>query len=705
MTDPDRAPIDRRAVISRHDVVLTSPDSRNPLSLGNGDLGCGVDITGLQTFVRWHDPRLAQAEGREAINTATLSTWGWHETPTDQPWSLADASTEYETSRGPVSYPDRFDMMAMFTGQVADDDRAGVWLNVNPHRLDLGRVGLVLGDGADGPGFGPDDLADVEQRLRLWEGRVESRFSLHGQPVEVVTAVHPTRGELALRVTSPLLADGLGVALRFPYASDHFFGTSDWDSPGAHTTAVTAGEGGAVVHRTVDATEYDVRLDWTPGAVRAPEVDADRHVVVVRSTGASLELVVTWSPTPVAGSGSSVEDVLAAAAGWWGDFWQNGALLDLGAVEDPRARELERRVVLSQYLTAVHCSGSMPPQETGLITNSWSGKSHLEMHWWHAAHFALWNRPLLLRRSIDWYLGIADRARDTARGQRYDGLRWPKQVGPEGRESPGEIGVFLVWQQPHFLYLLELLHAAGALDADLVERADTAVRDTAAFMVSFLEDRDGELHLAPPLVPAQEFYDRRTTVDPTFELAYWWWGIELAQRWLERRGEERDPRWSDAQARLARPHVRDGIYTAVAAEPFTKRDDHPSLLAAFGLVPPTPVIDPETMRATLRDVLADWDWNSTWGWDYPVLAMTATALGDGEAAVAGLLQDRPKNTYLPNGHNPQMGNMLPLYLPGNGGLLAAVALMVTGYAGSDARTPGFPASWDVRHEGFVDWPA
>ena len=35
----------------------------------------------------------------------------------------------------------------------------------------------------------------------------------------------------------------------------------------------------------------------------------------------------------------------------------------------------------------------MPPQETGLTCNSWYGKFHLEMHYWHAAHFASWGRP------------------------------------------------------------------------------------------------------------------------------------------------------------------------------------------------------------------------------------------------------------------------------------------------------------------------
>ena len=149
-----------------------------------------------------------------------------------------------------------------------------------------------------------------------------------------------------------------------------------------------------------------------------------------------------------------------------------------------------------------------------------------------------------------------------------------------------------------------------------------------------------------------------------------------------------------------------GVYAAIATEPYLKRDDHPSLLAALGVVPSTPLVDAEVMRATLADVLANWDWDSAWGWDFPVLAMTAARLGDATGAVDALLMAKPKNTYLVNGHNAQMGNFLPIYLPGNGGLLAAISLMVAGWDGADETTPGFPddGTWDIEHEGFSPWP-
>lgn len=43
------------------------------------------------------------------------------------------------------------------------------------------------------------------------------------------------------------------------------------------------------------------------------------------------------------------------------------------------------------------------------------------------------------------------------------------------------------------------------------------------------------------------------------------------------------------------------------------------------------------------------------------------------------------------------------YLPGNGALLQAVAVMAAGFDGGE-DTPGFPKSWKVRHEGLVRLP-
>jgi hypothetical protein len=105
------------------------------------------------------------------------------------------------------------------------------------------------------------------------------------------------------------------------------------------------------------------------------------------------------------------------------------------------------------------------------------------------------------------------------------------------------------------------------------------------------------------------------------------------------------------------------------------------------------------MRRTLRRVMERWQWAETWGWDYPLVAMTATRLGEPELAIDALLMETVKNRYHPNGHNYQRPG-LTIYLPGNGGLLSATAMMAAGWDGAPTRdAPGFPrARWTVRSE-------
>lgn len=96
-----------------------------------------------------------------------------------------------------------------------------------------------------------------------------------------------------------------------------------------------------------------------------------------------------------------------------------------------------------------------------------------------------------------------------------------------------------------------------------------------------------------------------------------------------------------------------------------------------------------------------------WGWDFATMAMTETRLGNPKRALHILLNDTPQNRYMSNGHNLQESRKyLTLYLPGNGSLLLATALMVMGYPGCDRPFPGFPddGSWKIEVEGMYPFP-
>ena len=214
--------------------------------------------------------------------------------------------------------------------------------------------------------------------------------------------------------------------------------------------------------------------------------------------------------------------------------------------------------------------------------------------------------------------------------------------------------------------------------------------------------------LGPPLQGAQEIFPKDGTVNTAFELAYWRWGLETAQHWRERLGLAREPRWQRVLERLSPLPVRDGRYLFAETAPESFSDprwarDHPSVTGALGMLPGPGRRSAPTMRRTFDWIWAHWSWPDTWGWDYPMLAMCAARLGEPERAVDALLMDAPKNVYRPNGHNHQRPG-LTIYLPGNGGLLAAVAMMAAGWDGApEGHAPGLPERREL--DGTLGRPA
>ncbi len=478
---------------------------------------------------------------------------------------------------------------------------------------------------------------------------------------------------------------------------------ADWEQPASHQSKLIGQTRNRVeLHRTLDSDEYFVAIAWFGQASFSPQ-QAHHFLLTPSKEIPRLEFIAAFSPRPLNKSLPSVTSSFAESGEHWKRFWTEGGAIELAESRDPRAPELERRIVLSQYLTAIQCAGTMPPQETGLTVNSWHGKFHLEMHWWHAAHFALWNRVLLLEKSLGWYDSILPSARDRAKSQGYTGARWPKMVGPEGRDSPSPVGPLLIWQEPHPIVFAELCYQAHPT-RETLEHYRSIVFESAEFMASYayFDPKTQRFVLGPPVIPAQENHPPRETWNPTFELAYWAYGLKIAQQWRERLGLKRNPDWDRVISNFSPLPVRDRVFLAHENCPNTYTDrnfDHPSMLGALGMLPGDGV-DGETMRRTLHKVMKKWQWEKTWGWDYPLMAMTAARLGEPQLAIDALMMPTEKNRYLPNGHNWQRPN-LPCYLPGNGGLLYAVAMMAAGWRGApSSHAPGFPSdgSWRVRWE-------
>jgi hypothetical protein len=325
------------------------------------------------------------------------------------------------------------------------------------------------------------------------------------------------------------------------------------------------------------------------------------------------------------------------------------------------------------------------------------------MHWWHGVHWALWNRLGLLEKSLGYYSDIFEKAKNKAEIQGYNGVRWPKMTGPAGNDSPSGVGEFLIWQQPHIIYFAELVYRERP-NAETLNKYAQLVFETAEFMADFArwDAENNRYILGPPLIPAQESLGKEKTYNPPFEVAYWRWGLSIAQKWRQRMNLPENEDWKKVMDGLPPFAQKDRLYLAAESAPDSYENehyysDHPMVLGAFGLLPETVPSEKQIMENTFNYIAENWNWPRTWGWDYPMASICAVRLGKPEEALELLLKDVQKNTYLPNGHNYQ-DDRLRIYLPGNGGLLWAVAAMCTGFEGNESLNPGFPEDWKVKWE-------
>ena len=674
-------PIDRHALVTRHNLEWN--DLHGEIPLGNGEFCFNADATGLQTF-----------------GGNTMAHWGWHSAPFPPGFTSADVPPTGTVELGRITGPQR---------KAAARGELDGWMFQNPHPINLGRLRLARSTGA---ALEAKDVGRVTRRYELWTGLLTSHFEVDGQPVTVETCVHPTLDLIAVRAESTLLREGkLVVALDFPYPSVHHGSAwaGDWHRPEAHTSDLVLRESAdhAEIRRTADASTYYASLAWSAGCAlrKWPEAAGAKHgFILAGGKDARLEFVCGFSIKTL-NALPTVAQTREAGAAHWQEFWNSGGAVDLSPSRDPRWIELERRIVLSQYQMAVQSAGSWPSAETGLMgVDPWSSQFHMEMVWWHLAHYGLWDRWPMAERALGCYQRFLPTARQLAKQYDYRGAKWGKQVGPEGRTAPWSGSIVLHWQQPHPVFFAELEYRLRPTRATLEKWRDI-VFATAEYMADFpTPDGQGSYHLAPIMPPSEQGVTR----DTVFDLAYWRWGLDQAQLWRERMGLAREPRWDEVRRHLASLPVVDGVFVHSAEwhDTYTKRAwEHPDPIGVLGMLPPLEGVDRETAHRTVLKVWSAWDWKRCWGWDFPWMAMAAARVGEPRLAVEALLKEAgDKNRYDERGVNT--GGPCP-YLPGNGGLLYAVAMMAAGWDGAPTNhAPGFPhdGTWEVRWEGLKRAP-
>ena len=192
----------------------------------------------------------------------------------------------------------------------------------------------------------------------------------------------------------------------------------------------------------IDTTTYYIYIRWEGDAL-FKEVKAHTYQLITDADALSFEVEYSSVRRDIASAIEAFrfDQAQKTTQKFWHKFWTETAFVDFSQCTDPRAKELERRVVLSQYLTRINCANNMPPQETGLTYNTWFGRPHLEMTWWHAVDFTLWNQPKVVEQMLRWYDKVAAPiAKKIAQRQGFKGIRWMKMTDPWAGEAPSNQG-------------------------------------------------------------------------------------------------------------------------------------------------------------------------------------------------------------------------------------------------------------------------
>lgn len=676
-------PIDREAVVKRHRVCTTGTLLKSPAQVGNGKFAFGMDITGLQTFVPFN----------------TLSDWSWHSFPLPEGMRAEDyRPVAVETHGKKIAYELR----------NPDQPELSEWLTKNPHRYNLGRIGfrLLREDGTEAREI---DLGNARQEIDLWTGVVYSRFELNRKEVKVRTVCHPDKDMIGVSIESELLNDGnMSIYLDFPYPDGRYFKhyIGRYDTISGHTSTFEKLAPNSVrITRTMDDTHYYATLDWTGPATFSRESEKAHTFLLQPRHTSTFSFTCCFSPEPVADVTEPVASIERKSAASWEKYWRSGAAVDLSGSKDPRWLELERRIVLSQYLMRANESGLFPPQESGLVNNGWFGRFHFEMIWWHGVHYGLWNRMECFDNYLNVYKDFMPKALERAKSEGRSGARWPKCTGNFNREWPGSAHAYLIWHEPHPIYFAEMQYRQKPAPETL-EKWKDVVLNTADYMADYLfyDKKTKQYVLGPPVVVVSENTDPLQTINPIFELGYFRYGLRTALEWADRLGlsEKRTKKWKEVLSKMAPLPVADGVYTTYEGIPdmWTKYTyEHPALTGVCGMLPGDGV-DLPTFKHTLEKVCKEWQFNRIWGWDFPMLAMAAARTGQPALAIDMLMH--PSAGFQFDEHGLATGGPFP-YFPSNGALLTAVAMMCGGWDGSEGEAPGFPkdGSWTVRYEGFV----
>lgn len=588
----------KKSDIIKYNLKFNHIDSKNPVTIGNGDFAITLDQTGTQSLYEIY----------KDIPLSTMSNKNWfYKDKKDIKPSYVDGKAymlfnldndpNYQINR---QYPFKYSFMQIL---LYDNDKL---IDIN-------------------------NIKDVKQELDLYKGIVTSSFNYKEKINKTISFIYQDHDEFNFKLQS----DNLNLALKFNYPS---------------------------------YTKNGYRLDILPNVLvkedRITLLYDDKNSLSFKLKSSSnyqiVENTLIFDDNNVSFS-LALDEIKEGKL--LDEFWKcdNGIIID--------NEELVKKMVLSKYLLHVNSTGIYPPQESGLTYNCWNSKFHLEMHLIHSLWNIYNNHVGDLVKSFDYYLSIMSSSLKRASLNGYKGLRFPKMTGPDGEDSPSNIGPLLIWQAPHILFMLQEIYYLYNKE-NIIKKYEPLISGTIDFMISFLTLKDSKYQMLDPLLEACESIPLDRCQNPSFELEYWRYTLERQPKIdTVLYGHQRYD-YLDITSKIITPKEDDGIYlkTYGVIDKYDLYKDHPTegfLMSFFK----SKIVDKEKMVKTIDYILKNMDLSSYWGWDFPFLGLSLLNCGEIEKSIEVTQLNTINNQYLYNGYNTSPRDDLKAYLPGNGAFL------------------------------------
>ncbi len=588
----------KKSDIIKYNLKFNHIDSKNPVTIGNGDFAITLDQTGTQSLYEIY----------KDIPLSTMSNKNWfYKDKKDIKPSYVDGKAymlfnldndpNYQINR---QYPFKYSFMQIL---LYDNDKL---IDIN-------------------------NIKDVKQELDLYKGIVTSSFNYKEKINKTISFIYQDHDEFNFKLQS----DNLNLALKFNYPS---------------------------------YTKNGYRLDILPNVLvkedRITLLYDDKNSLSFKLKSSSnyqiVENTLIFDDNNVSFS-LALDEIKEGKL--LDEFWKcdNGIIID--------NEELVKKMVLSKYLLHVNSTGIYPPQESGLTYNCWNSKFHLEMHLIHSLWNIYNNHVGDLVKSFDYYLSIMPSSLKRASLNGYKGLRFPKMTGPDGEDSPSNIGPLLIWQAPHILFMLQEIYYLYNKE-NIIKKYEPLISGTIDFMISFLTLKDSKYQMLDPLLEACESIPLDRCQNPSFELEYWRYTLERQPKIdTVLYGHQRYD-YLDITSKIITPKEDDDIYlkTYGVIDKYDLYKDHPTegfLMSFFK----SKIVDKEKMVKTIDYILKNMDLSSYWGWDFPFLGLSLLNCGEIEKSIEVTQLNTINNQYLYNGYNTSPRDDLKAYLPGNGAFL------------------------------------